>query len=217
MLNPGEQKSFAERFSLVRTLEKDCLAGEKDALEMTLQDADTGDFFACSGQTFFVRKHSTYQETSEDHSRMLEYQVHELSCLCLETGETVYFEWEYDDELEITRTMERISFRELTDDAGESIDAGDLDQIVEDEDVILYQGKKFWYEDDWAAIYQCNGKKEPVYFYEFQQEGAALFLTIEHWSDSSSHEQSRKDYQIFISQPVASGEITMISKGANHT
>ncbi len=217
MLNPGEQKSFEERFSLIRTLEKDGLIREKDALGMTLQEADTGDFFTCSGQTFFVRENSTYQETSEDHSHMLEYQVHELSCLCLETGETVYFEWEYDDELTIIRTMERISFRELTDDAGERIDAGDLDQIVEDEDVILYQGKKFWYEDDWAAIYQRNGKKEPVYFYEFQQEKTPLYLTIEHWSGPSSHERSRKDYQIFISQPVASGEITMISKGANHT
>ncbi len=220
MLDASEQKSFEERFTLIRTLEKNQLLSPEQSIGATITTACGGSFFTCMGQTFFVKQISRYQETSEDYSHMLDYEVHELTCLCMETGKTVYFEWEYDDELEVTKTIESIKFSQLTDDNGEKIDHDDLDQIVEDEDMVIYQGKKFWYEDDWAAIYQreeTSEKKEPVYFYEFQEENQPLFLTIERWAQSSkdsSHGRSKKEYQIFISQPVSPGEITLITKGA---
>ncbi|MCP4024349.1 MAG: DUF4178 domain-containing protein, partial [Desulfobacteraceae bacterium] len=132
------------------------------------------------------------------------------TCLCLETGETFNFEWEYDDELEIAMTLERLSFRNLKDEAGENIDEDDLDQIADDKDAVVFNQEKFWYEDDWAAIYLRGTKEEKVYMYEFENEGALKFLTIEEW-DSGSGKES---YQIYTSLPVEPGNIRVLSKGA---
>ncbi len=208
MLDPALKKSFEERFAIVRTLTPDVLVTEADQMSLTLQDVKEGAFFIHGDKTFFVKEAARYEETSEDFKTRQGYFLTELTCLCMETFETVHFEWEFDDELEIAMTDERISFRPLTDEAGESIDEDDLDQIAQDKDLILYNGEKFWYEDDWAAIYQKGAREEKVFVYEFENEGGTRFLTIEEWTGSGKDE-----YQIYLSRPVSPGQITILSKG----
>ena len=105
-------------------------------------------------------------------------------------------------------TLERFSFRNLKDDAGESIDEDDLDQIADDKDVVVINGEKFWYDDDWASVYYRGTKQEKVYMYEFENEVQTKFLTIEEWSGSGKDE-----YQIYTSSPVNPDSINIISKG----
>jgi hypothetical protein len=130
----------------------------------------------------------------------------------METGAVGHFEWEIDDELEVCITLDQIKFKRLTDEEGQPIDEDDLDQIVEDEDTIVYAGETFDYDDDWAAVYRRNGKEEKVYMYEFVNNRSSLFITIEEWQDGD-----KEEYRIYISKPVNPLELLLISKGGGKT
>ncbi len=208
MLDIATQKSFKERFTAIRSLKKTQLVSLSQRMSLTIKDARLHSFFEYLGKTWFITDLSKYEETSDDFKSKKGYFIYELTCLCLETGKTVNFEWEFDDELEISMTLDRLSFRNLKDDAGESIDEDDLDQIADDKDVVVINGENFWYEDDWASIYYRGSKEEKVYMYEFENENHTKFLTIEEWSGSGKDE-----YQIFTSSPVDPNAISIISRG----
>jgi len=208
MLDAAEQKSFKHRFAAIRTLEKDALLDHDQTFKLTLKDAGANAFFEYQGQTYMIQEKNCYEETSDDFRTPKGYFIFELPCLCLDTGETVHFEWEYDDELEISITRDRFSFRNLTDEKGEKIDEDDLDQIAEDKDAIVVNGESFWYEDDWASIFSREGRQEKVYMYEFENDGGTKFLTIEGWQGTG-----RDEYRIYTSQPVSPGSISILSKG----
>jgi len=210
MIDTALKKSFDQRFSLVRTLDKNRLISESAQASLTLMDAEKGSFFTCFGDTYYVKEKNRYQEMSEDFATRKDYFTTELACLCLETGLVGYFEWEVDDELEISITLEHTSFKHIKDEEGKAVDEDDLDQIAEDKDAIVYAGQKFWYEDDWAALYLRDGKEEKVYMYEFENEEGSLSLTIEEWTGSG-----RDEYKIYLSKSVVPDQITIISKGAS--
>ncbi len=209
MIDTAVKKSFDQRFSLIRTLGRNQLILESEQISLTLMDAEKGSFFSCFGDTYYVKEKNRYQEMSEDFTTSQDYFTTELTCLCLETGHVGHFEWEFDDELEISITLERTSFKYIKDEEGKSVDEDDLDQIAKDKDAIVYAGTKFWYEDDWAALYQRDGKEEKVYMYEFENEGGSLSLTIEEWTGSG-----RDEYKIYLSKSVEPDQITIMSKGA---
>ncbi len=206
MIDPAVKKSYEERFSIIRTLTPGALISGDQQMKLTLKDIGPGAFFRFENQNFYVKETAVYEETSEDFKTRQGYTVTELTCLCLETGETAFFEWEFDDELEISLTQERISFRQLTDEDGESIDEDDLDQIADDQDAVVYKGEKFWYEDDWAAIYERGGREEQLFVYEFENEAGNRFLSIEEWQGPG-----KEEYQIYTSRPVAPGAINIIA------
>jgi hypothetical protein len=208
MLDIATQKSFQERFAAIRTLKKDQLVSGQEKTLLTIKDVNTHSFFEYLGNTYYIKSLNKYEETSDDFKNKKGYFITELTCLCLETGKTTHFEWEFDDELEVSMTLERLSFRNLKDDEGESIDEDDLDQIADDKDVIVINKENFWYEDDWASIYYGRSKEEKVYMYEFENENHTKFLTIEEWSGSG-----KEEYQIYTSSPVDPNSISIISKG----
>ncbi len=208
MLDTATQKSFQERFGAIRTLEKAALVSGQQRTQLTIKDVGTNCFFEYLGNTYFIKSLNKYEETSDDFKSKKGYFIHELTCLCLETGQTFNFEWEFDDELEVSMTLDRLSFRNLKDEKGESIDEDDLDQIADDKDVIVINNEKFWYDDDWASVYHRGSKEEKVYMYEFENESRTKFLTIEEWSGSGKDE-----YQIYTSSPVDPNNISIVSKG----
>ena len=208
MLDIATQKSFQERLSAIRILKKENLLSRQKKALLSIKDVGSHSFFEYLGNTYFVKSLNKYQETSDDFKSKKGYFIYELTCLCLETGQIINFEWEFDDKLEVSMTLERLSFRNLKDDAGEPIDEDDLDQIADDKDVIVINSEKFWYEDDWASVYYRGTKEEKVYMYEFENENHTKFLTIEEWSGSGKDE-----YQIYTSSPVNPDSISIISKG----
>ncbi len=210
MISVSEQKSFDQRFSIIRTLTPDKLLSLEEQTRLTIMDAGVGDCFICLGSTYIIQEINKYQEASEDYSKLKNYFVTELTCLCLETGAINHFEWEIDDELEVCITLDQIKFKQLADDDGQPIDEDDLDQIVDDEDSIVYAGETFDYDDDWAAVYRRNGNEEYVYMYEFVNERSSLFITIEEWQDGD-----KEEYRIYISKPVNPAELTLISRGGD--
>jgi hypothetical protein len=211
MISVSDQKSFDQRFSLIRTLAPDKVLSPEEQTRLTIMDAEAGDCFTCLGNTYFIQEINKYQETSGDYSKLKDYFVTELTCLCLETGAVGHFEWEIDDELEVSVTLNQTKFNRLTDDEGQPIDEDDLDQIVEDEDSIVYAGETFEYDDDWAAVYRRNDKEERVYMYEFVNDLSSMSLTIEEWQD-----EDKEEYRIYLSKPVVPAELTLISRGGGN-
>ncbi len=208
MLDTATQKSFQERFSAARTLSRQALVSAPDKSALTIKAAGKGSFFEYQGKTYMVKDLSRYEETSDDFKKKKGYFITELTCLCLETGETVYVEWEFDDILEVAMTLNRFTFRNLKDDEGGPIDEDDLDEIADTKDTVVLNGESFFYEDDWACVYSRGGREENVYMYEFENESGTLFLTIEEWSGDD-----REEYQIYTSCPVDPKDITLIAKG----
>jgi hypothetical protein len=211
MISVSDQKSFDQRFSLIRTLAPDKVLSPEEQTRLTIMDAGAGDCFTCLGHTYFIQEVNKYQEASGDYSKLKDYFVTELTCLCLETGAVGHFEWEIDDELEVSITLNQAKFNRLTDDEGQPIDEDDLDQIVEDEDSIVYAGETFEYDDDWAAVYRRNDKEERVYMYEFVNDLSSMSLTIEEWQD-----EDKEEYRIYLSKPVDPAELTLISRGGGN-
>ena len=208
MINTADKKSFDKRFALIRKLDRGRLTSDEEQLNLTIMDAEEGAFFTLFGDTYYVLEKSRYEEMSEDFKIPQDFTVTELTCLCLETGHTGHFEWEYDDELEVSITLDQTNFKRITDEEGQSVDEDDLDQIVDDEDSIVYAGEKFLYDDDWAALYKKqSGKTEKVYMYEFKNESSTLSITIEEWTDSS-----KEEYRIYISKKVRPDEITVLCR-----
>lgn len=208
MIDTATQKSLNERFALIRKLEQKAIIPTPERTGLTFQDAGRNAFFQYQKKTYVIRDVARYEESDEAYQKKTGYVVYELTCLCIETGETVYWEWEYDDDLEIAVTLERFSFRDVADEKGTPVDEDDLDQIADDRDMIVVKGEKFWYEDDWAAVYTKENRSENVYMYEFENQDHTKFLTIEEWSGSR-----KGQYQIYSSIPIPAGQIDLISKG----
>lgn len=212
MLDIATQKSFEQRFSLIRNLKQENLISKKQQSILTIRDIKQKGFFEYSSNTYFVKDINQYEETSDNFKRKKGYFITELTCICIETGQTINFEFEYDDTLEISMTIDRITFRDIKDENGKSIDEDDLDTIADDKDMVLVKGEQFWYEDDFAAVYYRNEKEEKVYMYEFENQAQTKFLTIEEWENSKKYE-----YQMYISIPIVPNEISVICKGSLNT
>jgi len=210
MFDPSILDSFQYRVERIRKIRPEDLVLEKNRGRLTVMDVKPNGFFELEGRHYSVSEICTYEETSEDYARKLDYTVTEMVCLEMETGKTVHVEFEFDDELEVTVSMERISFSDLVDEAGEAVDSDDLDQIVGDHDLLVFGSEKFWYEDDWAAVYNCREKAEKVMMYEFENESGTKYLTVEEWEPDTK----KPEYRIFLSRPVSLSKIRIITRGA---
>ncbi|MCG8567423.1 MAG: DUF4178 domain-containing protein [Desulfobacterales bacterium] len=208
MLDTPTQKSFDQRFTMVRSLKPEDIIPLEEQAQFTLMDARRHSFFSFLKENFFIREVAKYHETSSDFKKTTGFSTTELTCTCLETGQTIHFEYEHDDKLEVSVTLWQIKFRDLFDEEGLNIDEDDLDQIAEDKDVIIYKGEKYWYDDDWAALYEATDRAENVFVYEFENENGNSTITIEEWQG-----EGRDEYRLYVSKPVDALEFTLLSKG----
>ena len=95
MLDIATQKSFTKRISAIRTLKKEDLVSGQDKASLTIKNAGCHSFFDYLGNTYFVKSLNKYEETSDDFKSKKGYFIYELTCLCLETGQSFNFEWEF--------------------------------------------------------------------------------------------------------------------------
>ncbi len=208
MLDPSIQRSFDQRFAMVRTLTCEALVPREEQLNVSLEDAQRHAFFTFLDETYCVQDLAHYHETDSDFLKATGFVTTELTCVCLENGQTAHFELEKDDTLEVSLTLWPLKFRDLSDEEGLDIDEDDLDQIASDKDVVVYKGEKYYYDDDWAAIYRTGDRDENVFVYEFENETGSSTLTIEEWQGTG-----REEYRLYLSKPVDAQAFTLISKG----
>lgn len=209
-LDNALKRSYSKKFDAIRRLVPEMLIPEDDRWKTPLQDLNVGGFLRYQDKTCIVERAGKYFEFSEDFKKKKKYNWTELRLFCIETGETINIEWEIDDDIEISVTLKEIKFRDLKDDEGADIDEDDLDEICEKGWEIFYKGKRFKYDDDYAAKYYRGFSKESdekLYVYEFLANNKEM-ISIEEW-DSGSGDES---YEIFVSRSASEDEFELLAK-----
>lgn len=201
--------AFRRQLAAIRTLTPVDLLPTSERWTQTIENIGVNGFISFQGKTYQAFEIGEYRETSDHHEKILESSWQELKLFCIETGETVYLEWEKDDDIIIHVTIEELEFSEIKDDEDEEIDEDDLDQIAEDEDSLFYQGDKFRYKDDCAAVYFRNksAKGEKLWLYDFEDKNGNC-ITIEEWLTDG-----KEEYKLFLSKKLPAESIEVISIG----
>ena len=174
-----------------------------------IRDVRVGGYLSYKGENFKVIKMSKYLDVkwSNFKRRKKDYFITELELFSLKSGQKVYMEYEYDDELEISLTQKELKLRDLSS-FGKKVTKELLEQIAQEEEgEVLYQGVTYFYEEDytWAGLYFKDDKDEmgvPVRFYEFESQDAEA-LTIEIWYGQS--EDERVSREAFLSSEISTG------------
>lgn len=209
---PSFMSSYAARKAAIRGLAPSALIPQGERWRKNIKDVREGGYLRFDDKTFMVVDISTYAETDEKF-RKTGSSWTELRLLCLETGETVWLEWEEDDDIEMYLTLRSLSFRDIRDDEGGSIDDDDLDDLADDQDSITLRGKTFDYDDDYGALYKRGGKGrdqkgDKVYFYDFVAADGEC-ITVEEWLEG----HDKYSYELFLSRPLDAASVEIVSTG----
>ena len=204
-------RGYSKKFDAIRRLSPDMLTPEADRWKLSVRDLNVGGFVKYQEKTWIVERAGKYFEFSDNFNKKKKYNWTEFRLFSIETGETINIEFEIDDDIEISVTLKEIRFKDLRDDEGADIDEDDLDEIAEKGWEIFYHGKRFDYDDDYAAKYYRDFSEESderVYVYEFVAHDKEM-ISIEEW-DSGSGDES---YEIFLSRAASENEFEVIAKG----
>ena len=204
------QREIQKRLAHIRSIDPKTIVPPGQRFRYDIRVLEDGDVFRLAGHTYFVMETGTYTETDETFRKTYDWTGNELKVMRLEAGTVHNLEWEEDDEIEVTLTLDEVRFSELKYDDGEAVaqDSDDLDEIVEKKWEIVRGGKPFFYSDDYAARYvrKKDGKRENVFFYEFEADDGEQ-LTIEVWVQDNGKEE----FQVFLSRSVPPDDIEVIA------
>lgn len=209
-LNAALMRSLNKRFDAIRGLSPEKLVPEDDRWKLSVKDLKVGSFLRFEGKTWVVEQAGLYNEFSDSFKKKKKYNWTEYRLFSIETGEIKNIEWEIDDDIEISVTLKEIKFRDLRDDEGADIDEDDLDEICDKGWEIFYRGKRFNYDDDYAAKYYRDFSEESgenIYVYEFVAHDDEM-ISIEEWDSGSGNES----YEIFLSRAASEDEFEVLSK-----
>lgn len=138
-----------------------------------IETVEVGYSISIMDDLYLVQKIDSY---NADGWRWKEYKLESL-----ETGETHFFGWEEDDELEIYMTTKELEVDELgLNLSGFEPSFGKLDGVKKFE----YDGDKFKLEESYNAVY--NGKHN-VQSFEFYCKKTDQSLSIDFWEESDGY------------------------------
>ncbi len=200
--------SVKERLSAIRELN---LNNHSKDSKLTLENLGSGGFLDLEGETFKVINISHYLDVKWNNfkKRKSDYWVTELELINLFSGESLFVEWEIDDELEVSKTLTEVTMREILHQ-GKALTRNVLDEIAEEEaGEVKCRGKTFHYIEDetWAALYykSKNAEPIPVRMFEFESDDGT-YLTIEAWEDGDD----RPSREAFINTSVNAQTINVL-------
>ena len=201
-MEAGVERRLLEQFKEIRQIESPIELN--DRCHMELKQVKEGGCLRIDGFTYRVLEVGRYEE-KEAGGMWIWF---ELKLYCLETGQTVDLEWEYDDEYKASITVRRLKNKDMTYDDNTEFKMSDIEEVVDEEEDIIVNGKKFVYDEDSETNYfrKDGDKAEKVNLYDFECDATGEGLTIEEWGEEGSYE-----YQAYISRPVKARDIEIIS------
>ncbi len=202
-MNVTAKARLDRQFGSIRTLTKPIARAERSNFDIT--SVKKGGFIRFSGQVYQVTEVSTYQETDDSFKKKLSFVSTELALFNVLTGETIYVEWDRDDEVTVWRSVSKVKTTQIIDEDGNAVDTEDLDEYCEAGEELKVNRKVYEYDDDWPAVYKRSADAKPikVYFYEFAASDGEN-LTIEEWQEG---EEDSYEAWLSVSLPVRSIEV----------
>ena len=198
-----------ERIDAIRQLEP---VAPMERKKLNIEDLQIGGFLKIEGSAFQVKSLGYYLDVKWKNFsvRKSEYWVTELELFNLHNGEIKYFEWERDDELELSITEELVKLRDIKY-SGKSLTHAHLDSIADNEEgTVLCKGVNYHYveDDTWAGRYSKDKRKDgaPMRAYEFEGDNGT-FLTVEAWHED---DDERPDREAFLSRSVSVRDIEIL-------
>lgn len=210
-------KDLSQRLAAIRGLNP-LPTQERRTLDITT--IKKGGYLELDSQSWKVNNIFLYLDVkwSNFKHRKKDYWVTELELYSLNTGKTMYVEWEIDDELEVCQTDALVKMRDIQFD-GKSLSRADLDYIADEEEgEVTHNGVRYEYSEDdtWAGLFiKSHGSKDgiPMRAYEFESD-KGQFLTIETWHED---DDERPDREAFLSHQIDSHDITILQiEGSTH-
>lgn len=205
------QSAQHARLAAIRGIDRTKLVAPDKRFNPDFARISSGAVVSFENRTYVVRSVSFYDETSWNFKKNENFRVYEWQLFCLETGETVWFEWECDDEV-----VAYLSTQELDSDP-RKYGATDWKSFLDDDRLdsslrIRHGGKSFGYDDDesWAAKYYRNGQGEPQYVraYEFESASGEC-LTVEAWGKNMEG-----GVQVWLSRRILPSAVTLLVQGS---
>lgn len=176
----------AERLNRIREI------GEVNTklVSSKIEEVKKGSVIMIDQMTFFVDDvyHNSYKKESWK----------ELQLFNLLTGETRYLEVSKDDRIELCLTEKTLKMSVLP------VRILDIEDMAEEEEgEFNFNGKTFYYEDDYEFNFQREGsdKSEKVYLYEFESEDET-YLSVEDWDG---------DLEVHISRDLSLSRVKILS------
>lgn len=146
--------------------------------EYLLSQVGAGGYLSVEGKIWYVEAKHRYEETWERKTS----KWYELKLVCLTTQETLFLEWEIDDELEVSLWKKEVPLRNLglTPDSLWKMDDDEKGKISLD-------GRTYAYDDSGDAMFFKNsqGPGEKFYYWDFEcKEDDDYMIGTERWGES---------------------------------
>ena len=212
-MNTADKQKIAKQFEQIRKIDPTKIIPVQNRHQYAVTDLGQNSAFELDGKTYLVAGIGTYRETDDTYKKETGDSWQELKCYCLDDGTVHGLEIEADDgEIAIHFTLSEVKYNALTYDDGKSIakDSDDLDEIADQDEDVVFNGKTYEYDDDYAACYYPQGddKAQRAYFYEFLAEDDES-LTIEVWVGATGKE----DFEVYVSKSIDPHSLEILSLG----
>ena len=202
--------SVRERLQAIRGLNP---LPVKDRKKLDITHLKKGGYLDFEDQTWQVNNLFFYLDVKWNNfaRRKKDYWITELELFSLNTGKTIYLEWEIDDVLEISKTSALLKMREIKFE-NKPLSRADLEYIADEEaGEVVVDGVPFYYSEDdtWAGLFlKTRDSKDGVAVrcYEFESDDEQC-LTIEAWHEQ---DEDRPDREAFLSLEVNSHSISVL-------
>lgn len=202
--------NYAARLAAIRELNP--LPNDKQkSLDITA--IKKGGFLELDNQTWQVANVFQYLDVKWGNfkRRKSDYWMTELELFSLNTGETRYLEWEFDDELEICQSDALVKMRDIQFN-GKTLSRADLEYIADEEEgEVSYKGQRYAYSeaDSWAGLFMKSRDDKngtPMRTYEFEADNEKC-LSIETWHED---DDDRPEREAFLSHQINANQISIL-------
>ncbi len=207
-------KNITERLTAIRGLNP---MVEKARTGFDITSINQGGYIELNDQTWKVINKFKYLDVkwSSFKRRKTDYWVTELELFSLNTGESIYIEWERDDTLEICQTDAVLKLRDIKYN-GKSIKQKDLEAIADEEEgEVVVNGTSYAYSEDdtWAGLFfkdTSDNDGIPMRAYEFESSNGD-YLTVETWhEDDHEGDDNRPDREAFLSHDITQQSMAIL-------
>lgn len=198
LLSPDRRRRYDEQFAAIRRMPEPIRPEKR--FEHSIEDVRPGGYIRFEGKSFRVEGTNEYEREG--------FRWPELILFRLNDGETVYLEWEKEDEVSVFVTRQKLTFAEVGLQNKERL----WEISEEEEGEARLDGRVFEYHEDSGVRFfrDGEGEGEPFHQYLFGEDGGRAFVAIEEWGD----DDEGYEHSLVLSEYLDPRKIEVLATGA---